>query len=184
MILLREEEKIHLVKRRHGLILIRDVFGVVLILFSILIGVFVVFFSSFTFPESLTDSFPILLSYKAPIFIIYLLSLLMLFIWQIIFIIFADYYLDCWIITDQRTIHTEINSLFNRVLSSIQHDKIQDVTVTVNGIIPTFFKYGDLQIQTAGKFHEFVFRQIPEPYETKEKIFEVQKDYLKKLNKN
>ncbi len=181
MILLREQEKIYLVKRRHKLTLIRDVFGIGLILVSSLIGIFIVFFSSFTFPEFLTNSFPILLSYKAPIFIIYLLSLLMLFIWQIIFIIFADYYLDCWIITDQRTIHTEINSLFNRVLSSIQHDKIQDVTVTVNGIIPTFFKYGDLQIQTAGKFQEFIFRQIPEPYETKEKIFQVQKDYFKKI---
>ncbi len=182
MILLREEEKVFLIKRRHKLTLIRDLLGITSILIASVIGVFIFFFSSFALPELLTNSFPVLLTYKPSLFVIYLLLLIILFLWQVIFIIFADYYLDCWIITDQRTIHTEINSLFNRIFSSIQHDKIQDITVTVNGIIPTFFKYGDLQIQTAGKFQEFIFKQIPNPYETKEKIFEIQKKYLKANN--
>lgn len=180
MIMLRSDENIHLVKRKHKLTLIRDLAPIALIFLATIIGIFVIFFISFSFPETLTESFPVLLDYKAPVFLIYLLSLLLLFTWQIMFIVFTDYYLDCWIITDQRTIHTEINGLFNRTLSSVPHDKVQDITVSVSGVIPTFLKYGDLQIQTAGKFQEFVFKQIPEPYKTKELIFKVKKDYLKK----
>ncbi len=179
MIALRENEKIYLVKRKHYLILSRDLLGVVLLFIGGLVSMFVLFFVPISFPESLTETFPFLLSYEARVFALYFLSIFLFFLWQIAFIIFTNYYLDCWIVTDRRTIHTEINSLFNRVLSSISLDKIQDATVTVSGIIPTFLRYGDLQIQTAGKFHEFIFKQIPEPYKTKEFIFEIQRKYLK-----
>ena len=184
MIILREKERIILIKRRHPLILLRNISLVALIFFTIIILMFVLFFSSFSFPESLVDTFPVLLDYRARIFTLYLLSVSLLFLWQTVFIILADYYLDCWIVTDQRTIHTEIKSLFNRTFSSISHDRIQDVTVNVKGIIPTFLKYGDLQIQTAGGFQEFIFKQIPDPYQTKEEIFKAQKDYSKEKGRN
>ncbi len=179
MISLRENEKIHLVKRKHHLILVTELLGLGFIFLIAIISILIVFFKSFSFPEGITDSFPILLNYEFRIFIIYFLFLFLFFLWQVFFIIFTNYYLDCWVVTDQRTIHTEIKALFNRTLSSVSHDKIQDITVSVSGIIPTFLKYGDLQIQTAGRFQEFIFKKIPEPYKTKELIFKIQKNYLK-----
>ncbi len=184
MITLRENEKINSVKRKHQLILIRDLVGIVLIFLTTVISIFVTFFVSFSFPESLTETFPFLLDYGVRVFALYLLFIFLFILWQVIFIILVNYYLDCWIITDQRTIHTEIKALFNRTFSSVSHDKIQDVTVTVSGILPTFLRYGDLQIQTAGKFQEFVCKQIPEPYKTKEILFKSQKEYLAKKGKN
>ena len=104
----------------------------------------------------------------------------MLILQQIAVVIFINYYLDCWIITNERTISTELKTLFSRNVSSISHDKIQDITVEVKGFLQTFLKYGNLQIQTAGEFNKFIFKEIPEPYETKELLFKIQKEYDKK----
>jgi uncharacterized membrane protein YdbT with pleckstrin-like domain len=112
--------------------------------------------------------------------ILYILSLFLLILQQIAVVIFINYYLDCWIITNERTISTELKTLFSRNVSSISHDKIQDITVEVKGFLQTFLKYGNLQIQTAGEFNKFIFKEIPEPYETKELLFKIQKEYDKK----
>jgi hypothetical protein len=181
MIKLREDEKIVLFKRRHHLVLIKSVLGVSFLFLIALFSMIFVFFGSFSFSESLTEVFPFLLKYEAKILALYFLSLFLLVSWQVIFMILANYYLDCWIVTNQRTIHTELKALFNRTLSSVPHHRVQDITVNVSGIFPTFFRYGDLQIQTAGKFHEFVFKQISEPYKTKEIIFEYQRKYFNRL---
>ena len=104
--------------------------------------------------------------------IIFFLFIVLMFLWNFAFMIITNYYLDCWVITDRRTIHTELRGFFSRFYSSVSHYKVQDVTVDVRGILPTIMKYGDLKIQTAGAFRKFVFRQIPEPYETKKVLLE------------
>ncbi len=181
MIKLREKEKVYSLKRRHYLVLFKklSVFKIIFLIIIILMGA--VFFSSF--PELLIETLPFLSSYNPEILILYFLSLMLLILWQSIFVTITDYYLDCWIITDQRAIHTELRSLFSRIFSSVPHSRIQDVTVDVKGIIPTFLNYGDLQIQTAGKFQEFTFKQIPFPYKAKETIFKAQKEYYRKKEK-
>lgn len=103
----------------------------------------------------------------------FIITFLLIIFWNLGFHTYTNYYLDSWIITNRRTIHTELKSLFSREQSSVKHNRVQDVTVTVVGIIPTMLGYGDLTIQTAGSFRNFVFAEIPEPYKTKE--------YLNKL---
>ena len=108
---------------------------------------------------------------------IFFLFLILLLIWNLIFIIITNHYLDCWIITDRRTIHTELRGFFSRFYSSVSHYKVQDVTVDVHGILPTVMKYGDMKIQTAGSFRKFVFRQIPNPYEAKKALLQASDRY-------
>ncbi len=183
MIRLRKKEEIRLVKRRHHLILIRNILGITLVFAALVVLMGVAFFASIDFPESLVEIFPFLLNYKTRVLILYFLSLSLLILWQAGFVVVATYYLDCWIVTDERTIHTELRALFNRILSSVPHHRVQDITVEVHGVFPTLLRYGNLQIQTAGRFHEFIFKQIPEPYETKEAIFKAQKRYFGKMRK-
>ncbi len=180
MVKLREGEKILQIKRRHIAILAIELTPIVLFFVVGIIGTTVAFFVSFSLPEALTDIFPALLEIKLRLLTLYGILIALTLVWQAAFVIFANYYLDCWIVTSERTIHTELKSLFNRLLSSVPHARIQDITVDVSGIMPTVLKYGDLQIQTAGKFHEFIFKQIPEPYRTKEIIFNAQKEYFRK----
>jgi uncharacterized membrane protein YdbT with pleckstrin-like domain len=90
--------------------------------------------------------------------------------WIFLFIQVADYYLDVWIITNQRLILIELQGLFNRTLTSVDFKNIQDVSSHLVGLIPMILKYGDVTIQSAGTRGEFVFKQVPDPEAAKERI--------------
>lgn len=192
MINIAENEKIFLIKRRHIFVFIFEVFPLIILLFATLfaMGYFYFYHSIETVREYLSkipivfdvEIIDLQINYYYLLF--FILLLLILVIWQFIFIIFAHYYLDCWIITSERTIHTELRSLFSRFYSSVSHDRIQDITVDIHGFFPTIFKYGNLKIQTAGAFKSFVFRQIPDPYKSKDTLMEVSKNKKKEENIN
>ena len=77
-----------------------------------------------------------------------------------------------------------MKSLFNVSFSTIFHDKIQDIVVSVKGFLPSFFRFGDIQIETAGGFKQFIFHQIPEPGIIKQVILETKMDFLKQNDQN
>ncbi len=180
---IKENEKILLLRRRHYFVFISQLIPFVII-FIIGIGgiIYLYLYESEESIKSYIGEIPLLpqlaLNYYYAIF--FFISAFLIFIWQFMFIIFTHYYLDSWIITDQRTIHTELRSLFSRFYSSVAHDRIQDITVDIHGIFPTIFKYGDLKIQTAGAFKKFIFKNIPDPYYTKDILFDASKRFTKK----
>ncbi len=55
-------------------------------------------------------------------------------------------------------------SLFNRKISQLGLNDIQDVTVTQKGILANMFNYGTLVIETAGEQQNYTFSFIPDPY--------------------
>jgi uncharacterized membrane protein YdbT with pleckstrin-like domain len=87
----------------------------------------------------------------------------MLYIWLFFFFMFIDYYLDVWIITNERIINIEQEGFFFRMISEERLFRIQDVTSEVKGVVPTMFGYGDVYIQTAGEKSRFNFEQVPNP---------------------
>ena len=102
-------------------------------------------------------------------------SFLGIFWWLALFITWVNFYLDVWIVTDNRVVNIEQVALFSRNISELKHNKIQDVTSEVRGIIPTLFNYGDVYIQTAGNKQRFVFKQIFNPTNTRNIIMQLQK---------
>ncbi len=94
----------------------------------------------------------------------------LLILWSIFFIIWTNYYLDVWIVTDQRIIDIEQFNLFNRTVSEFRLDRVQDITIKVNGLIATILGFGDIHIQTAGEMEKFLIRSAPHPYEVKDRI--------------
>jgi len=185
MITFRPNEKIYLIKRRHLVVLIKSLFPELLIFLVTLILMVSLFFIPLpSWPDWLTKFIPSLLEFKIRYLLLFLLSFFVLVFWTTIFLVVTNYYLDCWIVTNERTIHTELRGLFSRVLSSINHDRIQDITIDIHGFFPNILRFGDLHIQTAGEFREFVFRQIPDPYKTKDVIFQAQREFLKKMKKD
>ncbi len=97
----------------------------------------------------------------------------MALLWTLFFVIFTNYYLDVWIITDQRIVDIEQFNLFSRDVSEFRMDRVQDITVEVRGIIPTLLGFGDLGIQTAGTHPQFRISGIPDPYEVKDRIIKI-----------
>ncbi len=179
MLKLNNQEKVLKAKRRHIFILIMSLIPFFfLILATLLFMLLLPFF--YREPEIASTIYDYLGDFNLLFFIYFLLTLFLLILWKATFLVVSSYYFDCWIITNQRTIHTELKNLFSRYISSIHHHRIQDISVDVKGIFATHLNYGDLQIQTAGKFREFVFKQIPKPYKTKRDLMEAQKVFLRR----
>jgi len=96
-----------------------------------------------------------------------------LFIWLFFFFSFIDYYLDVWIITNERIIDIQQRGFFSRVIAEQKLFRIQDVTSEVNGLIPTMFRYGDCHIQTAGAKQRFLFHEVPNPDKIRDNIIKL-----------
>jgi uncharacterized membrane protein YdbT with pleckstrin-like domain len=71
-------------------------------------------------------------------------------LWVFGFGVWLDFYLDKMLLTNQRVIEIEQRGLFSREISSLNLESIQDVTIESHGIIQTFFKLGDIHVQTSG----------------------------------
>ena len=159
----RPYEKLEFILRRHWLILAKEfvIFGVLL-----LIGIGVYYMAGEYFGDvSEVANF---------IFTVYVLI-----VWQFFFVSIVDYYLDTWIVSDHRIIDIHQTGFFKRDVSELRYSKIQDVSVKVNGFIPTIFNYGDLVIQTAGAMQEFHFQQIPKPNLVRDRILHLHDKHMR-----
>lgn len=110
------------------------------------------------------------LEIKEIVLFVYLMYII--FIWISYFIIWTDYYLDTWLITNKRVIDIEQLSLFRREVISLRYDRIQDVTVITNGIIQTVLNFGKIHLQTAGERRKIILHDAPNPEEVKQAILE------------
>lgn len=97
------------------------------------------------------------------------LSLYCMILLLLLFLVWTNYYLDMWILTDRRLIDIEQHSLFHREVAEIPLSKVQDVTIEVKGIIPTLLKFGTIKIQTAGE-RNFFIHNVPHLYRIKDII--------------
>ena len=73
-----------------------------------------------------------------------------------------NYWLDMWIITNQRIIDVEHQALFHRQVSEFSTARVQDITVEVEGVFASLLGYGDVSIQTAGE-QSFSIKRVANP---------------------
>ena len=169
MIRLNDNETILAVYRRHWLIFAFDVLAVSgIALFLLVLAIITRKFV----PEI-----------WAPPFGRIIMLMLVLFyhaLWLALFIRFADYWLDVWVLTNERIIDIVQGGLFHREIAEFKLDKIQDITVDVNGLLPTLFHYGNLQIETAGFERKFVWRTVAYPQNIKSHILRAYDEFKQK----
>ncbi|HWH07081.1 MAG TPA: PH domain-containing protein [Candidatus Paceibacterota bacterium] len=92
-----------------------------------------------------------------------LLGLWWLVMWVAAFNAFTSYYLNQWIITSHRIIEINQRGFFNREVSSILLNHVQDVTSDVRGLFATLLGYGTITIQSAGADTFFHMQGIENP---------------------
>lgn len=109
-----------------------------------------------------------------------IISLYYIYVVTFFYHAWLDYYLDVWIVTNKRVVNIEQKGLFHRVIASHRLYRIQDVKAHVKGIWPTFFHYGNVDIQTAGAEGHFEFKQVPNPYAITRKVIALV-DWRKRL---
>ncbi len=100
-------------------------------------------------------------------------SAFFLFGWIFAFVMFMDYWLDVFIVTEKRIIDIDQTGIFSRTVSELRLYRIQDVTAQVKGIWQSMFDYGEVFIQTAGEVERFHFENIPHPNRLAKEILEL-----------
>lgn len=90
-----------------------------------------------------------LLNGQAPL-ITYGIAAWLLIMTMMGFTVWTHYYLDLWVVTDRRIIVIDQRGFFNRKVSSFRLERMQDIKVTIQGIIPTLLNFGTIKAQTAG----------------------------------
>jgi uncharacterized membrane protein YdbT with pleckstrin-like domain len=166
MIDLFKDEQIHAIVRKHWFILLKNTIGT-FIFFLIPFIIYMVFPK-----EGITLSPEMII--PAPSLsvnlIIFLSTAWTIFWWLRLSALWTDYYLDTWIITNERVIDIEQKGFFSRQISSFRIDRIQDVTIDVHGLLATLLHFGNIHVQTAGTKQEFVIQGIPHPDKLKDQI--------------
>ncbi|KND47834.1 MAG: hypothetical protein AB201_02895 [Parcubacteria bacterium C7867-006] len=103
---------------------------------------------------------------------LFVYCLWLLFLWISFFINWTKYYLDVWYVTEKRIIAVDQRKIFDRGISNLRFDKIQDVTLDVRGFIPTLLNYGNVKVQTAGEDnYEFSMSTVKDPENVRKVIF-------------
>ncbi len=99
-------------------------------------------------------------------------SLWLLFLWISFFVAWTKYYLDVWFVTEKRIVAVDQKELFDREISNLRFDKIQDVTIDVDGLIPTMLHFGNIKVQTASEDEkDFAMDTVRNPDEVRRVIF-------------
>lgn len=165
MIHLDKNESIEEVIRKHWFILLRDSIGI--------IAIFIIPFFIYRYFAGTEIGFGFIEDIyfdPKPSTLVFAASAWGLITWTKLLAIWTDYYLDVWFITNKRIIDVEQKGFFHREVSTFRMERIQDITVEIRGIIPTFLNFGDIHVQTAGQSQEFIIKGIPRPKYVKEVI--------------
>lgn len=154
-----EHENIKLLLRRHIVVLVINLLPALFLAAIIYLGY-----------RFLPQNFSIIAESPYYEYFLLVINILTLYDLGFMFLVWMDWYLDVWILTEERIVDIEQMGLFGRNVAEFKLDRIQDVTVHSKGILETVFNYGDVRIQTAGEKEEFIFEQVPSPYAAKDII--------------
>jgi uncharacterized membrane protein YdbT with pleckstrin-like domain len=95
-----------------------------------------------------------------------------LFLWIGFFLSWTKFFLDVWYVTGSRIIDIEQQRIFHRDISNLRFDKIQDITIEVNGFLATMLNYGNIRVQTASENEkDFYMQSVKDPDNVKRIIF-------------
>ena len=156
----KPDEKVVFFLRRHPVIFVAEVLLIILLAVVPFGGNWLL---NSLWPQLLADV-------HARALLVLVLSAYYLMIWVFFLSYFIDYYLDGWIVTDDRILSVEQHGLFSRTVSELDLAKVQDVTSEVKGFTAFLFNYGYVYVQTAGEVERFSFEQVPKPHDVRRQL--------------
>ncbi len=115
-------------------------------------------------------------------------SILFMFFWLIYIMVLwfllayrlTMHSLDTWIVTNERILDIVQIGLFNRKISELHLESIQDISVNTKGFVQSYLNFGNIEIQTGATAQRFLFDKVPNPLEIKDIIMDAAK--LKEQN--
>lgn len=92
-----------------------------------------------------------------------ILGVWLLVTWTAAWSTFTKYFLNAWILTNQRIVDIKQRRYFSREVSSLFLSRVQDVTTDVTGVVSSVLGIGDINVQSAGATERFYMHGIPNP---------------------
>lgn len=180
MIQINPPEKILLLVRRDIILLQYRIFPLISFFILILLIDLFLFFEKINWPQILLQFSPSLGNLNLNFVLIFLSSLIFPVIFNFILFEVFRYYLTYWVITNQRIISANFLGFFNVKYENVYLDRVQDITIFIKGILPSFFHFGTIRIQTAAEKGEFLLDNVHDPEVIKQVISEAYLDFRKK----
>ncbi len=163
----QENEGIYIYVRRHFISFLPFLLIVAIFAF----GAVFLFAYTFLLANVSSDAYNLLLLSSSFVFI----SSLTIFM-----VAWIDFYFDIHIVTNHRVIDINQKGFFNRSISELSLENVEDATDRVSGILPNLFNYGNVEIQTAGTKPNFLFESVAFPREMAEIIIDLANQYREK----
>ena len=107
-----------------------------------------------------------------PILILIVGALLVLVPLLFTLYLIVDHYNDNYVVTNKRVVHEERVPLVRESRAEAPLRTVQNIQGSQEGLLAQIYNFGDLIIETAGERGHVVFRQIPNPAEARDDIFE------------
>lgn len=87
------------------------------------------------------------------------------------FVSWVSFYYNVYIVTRGEIIEITQIGFFGRKISQLSLLRVQDVTSSMKGFLPTFFSFGDVLVETASEQKEtFLLQSVPNPQEISARI--------------
>lgn len=80
-----------------------------------------------------------------------------------IFARFIDWFYNISLVTQKRIVDIDYTNLISHDIAITKVELVEDVRYTQMGVAQSFFNYGDVFVQTAGKHANFDFLKVPRP---------------------
>jgi uncharacterized membrane protein YdbT with pleckstrin-like domain len=171
---LESDEKILIQVRKHWFILAVQIFGLV---GAALLPVVMYQLAKYFVPAVMGTMVNTAL-------VIYAYTAWLILLWMRVFSIWTNYYLDVWTLTNKRLVAVDQRGLFSRTTASFRLERLQDIFISVNGLIATFLDFGTLELQTAGEDTNFKEYGMPSPGNLKALILSTSDNVLNRQEQN
>lgn len=91
------------------------------------------------------------------------------------------WFTSTYVLTNQRIIRVDQNGLFNRHISEVEINRIQEVSTEISGPIKTLFNFGTVKIQTASStVGKTDLINVADPYDLQQQIVRIHRSIVEK----
>lgn len=112
--------------------------------------------------------------------LIFLIIASVIFLGSYVWFNFLSWFFNVGIITNERIIDMDYHGIIYKEITGTHIDRVEDITVKSGGYFESFFDYGDVFIQTAGKEANIEFDNVPKASE----VVKIINDLIEKHGKS
>jgi uncharacterized membrane protein YdbT with pleckstrin-like domain len=161
----KENEKLIVFTRRHWFVLVGYVVGVVIAAF--IPFVFIILLAK------------VIVAHEgASILFMFIWMIYIMILWYLLIYKLTMHTLDTWIVTDDRVMDIVQIGFFDRKVSELHLEAIQDISVNTKGLVQSYLNFGNIEVQTGATAQRFMFDQVPRPIEIKDKVMEAANKFV------